>query len=56
MLKELRKKFVDRIRHTQKTDKFMPLNDMFSYGRSGDTLHIHVVPPDLRNLKNELDK
>lgn len=54
MLKELRKKFINRIRHTQTTDKFIPLNDMFSYGRTGNTLHMHLVPTDLRNIKNEL--
>lgn len=54
MLKELRKKFIDRIRHSQVRDKFIPLNDMFSYGRSGNTLHMHLVPNDLRNTQNEL--
>lgn len=54
MLKELRKKFVNRIRHTQKTDKFIPLNDMFLYGRTGNTLHMHLIPADMRNIKSEL--
>ena len=56
MIKELRKKFVDRIRHTQKRDKFIPLNDMFSYGRAGNTLHVHLVPTDLRDMKSKLGK
>ena len=54
MLNELRKKFINRIKHTQTNDKFIPLNDMFSYGRTGNTLHMHLVPTDLRNTKNEL--
>lgn len=54
MLKELRKKFVDKIIHSQERDKFIPLNDMFSYGRSGNTLHMHLVSKDLRNTQNEL--
>ena len=56
MLKELRKKFVDRIRHSQERDKFIPLNDMFSYGRAGNTLHMHLVSLDLRPIKSELNK
>lgn len=30
------------------------LNDIFCYGRTGNTIHIHVVPPDLRLLKEQL--
>lgn len=30
------------------------LNDMFSYGRTSDTVHIHLVPKDLRPMKQKL--
>ena len=54
MLRELRKKFIDRIRQPHGGTKFIPLNDMFSYGRTGNTLHMHLVPTNMRNMKSEL--
>lgn len=50
----LRQKFINRIRHNSPNNKFIPLNDMFSYGRTGNTVHIHLVPNDLRNTKSSL--
>lgn len=50
----LRQKFINRIRHNSNSDKFIPLNDMFSYGRTGSTIHIHLVPKDLHNKKTSL--
>ena len=35
-------------------DKFINVNEMFSYGRTGDTIHMHIIPEDLRGLKKEL--
>lgn len=31
---------------------FIMLNDLVSYGITGDTLHIHLIPPDVHNLLN----
>lgn len=31
-------------------DVKIKLNDLISYGISGDTLHIHLVPSDLHNM------
>jgi len=50
----LRQKFINRIKHNSHSNNFTPLNDMFSYGRTGNTLHIHLVPHDLRNTKSTL--
>lgn len=30
------------------------LNDMFYYGRTGNTIHIHLVEPDLHDMKDKL--
>ena len=30
------------------------LNDIFSYGRTSDTVHIHLIPTDLRPMKQNL--
>ena len=55
-LNNFRKNFLGRIRHRSHGNDFIPLNDMFSYGRTGNTIHIHLVPKDLHDLKNSLSK
>lgn len=50
----LRQKFINRIKNNSRNNKFIPLNDMFSYGRTGSTIHIHLVPKDLHNIKTSL--
>ena len=35
-------------------EKFINVNDMFSYGRIENTIHMHIIPKDLHDLKNEL--
>ena len=37
-----------------KTNDFINVNDLFCYGRTENTLHMHLIPKDLRDLKNEL--
>ena len=34
--------------------QFTNVNQMFCYGRIGDTLHMHLIPKDLRGLKSKL--
>lgn len=34
--------------------QFIGVNDWFCYGRTGDTIHLHIIPPDLRGTKEEL--
>ena len=34
--------------------KFININELFCYGRTGNTLHMHLIPKDLRALKKEL--
>ncbi len=36
----------------QSPQKFIKLNDLVSYGITGDTLHIHLIPQDAHNLLN----
>ncbi len=36
------------------TDKFIKVNDWFCYGRTGNTIHMHLIPEDLRKIKEEL--
>lgn len=33
-------------------NEFVNLNDIVMYGNSGDTIHIHLIPKDARNLFN----
>ena len=35
-------------------EHFIGVNKMFCYGRTGDTIHMHLIPKDLRNLKKQL--
>ena len=34
--------------------KFISVNEFFCYGRTGNTIHMHLIKKDLRNLKKEL--
>lgn len=53
-LNNFREKFINRIKDNSHNNKFVPLNNMFSYGRTGSTIHIHLVPKDLHNIKTGL--
>ena len=46
----LEKKLLDIKKKEQRID----LNDMFYYGRDGNTVHIHLVEPDLHDMKDKL--
>ena len=46
----LEKRLVDIKKKEQRND----LNDMFYYGRDGNTVHIHLVEPDLHDIKDKL--
>ena len=36
------------------SQKFINVNDWFCYGRTDNTIHMHLIPKDLRELKKEL--
>ena len=36
------------------SEKFINVNELFCYGRTENTLHMHLIPKDLRDLKKEL--
>ncbi len=36
------------------SEKFINVNELFCYGRTGNTLHMHLIPKDLRELKTKL--
>ena len=44
---------INRFTNNKEESKFKSLNDMISYGTGGDTLHIHVIPNDVRDLLNK---
>ena len=46
-------KLINDMINNRRETKFQPLNDMVSYGTSGDTVHIHLIPSDVRNLLNK---
>ena len=50
----LRNRIEKQIEQEKSSAKFTPVNQMFSYGRTGNTLHMHLIPKDLRALKNKL--
>ena len=50
----LRNRIEKQIEKDKTHTEFTPVNQMFSYGRTGNTLHMHLIPKDLRGLKNEL--
>lgn len=50
----LRNKIEKQTEQEKSSAEFTPVNQMFSYGRTGNTLHMHLIPKDLRPLKKEL--
>ena len=38
----------------ENNETFININQLFCYGRTGNTLHMHLIPKDLRELKKEL--
>ena len=50
----LRNRIEKQIEQEKSSTEFTPVNQMFSYGRIGNTLHMHLIPKDLRALKKEL--
>ena len=36
------------------SERFVNINDWFCCGRTGDTIHLHLIPKDLRGIKKEL--
>ena len=40
--------------HQEQSEHFINVNKMFCYGRTGDTIHMHLIPKDLRDLKKTL--
>ena len=38
----------------ENTDSFIPVNEWFCYGRTGETIHMHLIPKDLRDIKSQL--
>ena len=49
---------VERIAKVQKqqehSEHFTSVNKMFCYGRTGNTIHMHLIPKDLRGIKARL--
>ena len=41
-------------REQNQTSEFITVNQMFCYGRTGNTLHMHLIPKDLRKTKESL--
>lgn len=50
-LSDLIRKYLN---HEEKTDKFININEFFCYGRTKNTIHMHIIPKDLRGLKKEI--
>ena len=46
------KKFVTKNISREQQSNFINLNDLVSYGVKDDTIHIHVVPPDVHSMMN----
>jgi len=38
----------------EQSNNFIDVNKLFCYGRTGDTVHMHLIPKDLRGLKAKL--
>lgn len=46
---------IDRIKtQHEQSENFTNVNKMFCYGRTGDTIHMHIIPKDLRDLKKKV--
>ena len=46
--------FLKRISNHSTKNNFVPLNDTFSYGRTGSTIHMHLVPDDLHDTMQSM--
>lgn len=49
------KKIIE-IKKEQNKDKFIKLNDLVSYGKSKNTIHIHLIPKDAKFLLTKLGR
>ena len=38
----------------EQSEHFTSVNKMFCFGRTGDTIHMHLIPKDLRGIKKQL--
>lgn len=38
----------------EQSEHFTNVNKMFCFGRTGDTIHMHLIPKDLRSIKKQL--
>ena len=46
---------VEKIKTQQEeSEHFTNVNKMFCFGRTGNTMHMHLIPKDLRGLKAKL--
>lgn len=50
----LKKIIEDFKKNEEHTNDFIPVNEWFCYGRTGNTIHLHLIPKDLRGVKTEL--
>lgn len=49
------KKLIENSRQSlNQIHDFIPVNEWFCYGRTGNTIHLHLIPKDLRGVKTEL--
>ena len=52
---EILKGMIKKIQvQNEKSEHFTNVNKMFYYGRTENTIHMHLIPKDLRNVKNKL--
>jgi len=49
-----REEFIEKLKTNDNSNDFIPLNKTFSYGRTKNTLHVHLIPKDLHSLKDKL--
>ena len=54
-IKEFLQSLIEKnLTQEETTENFIGVNDWFCYGRTGDTIHMHLIPKDLRGVKKEL--
>ena len=46
----IKNKIKEQTEQENSSTKFTPVNQMFSYGRTGNTLHMHLIPKDLKEF------
>ena len=49
------KKIIE-VQKDESQDRFTPLNDLVSYGKSKSTIHIHLMPKDAKFLLTKLGR